>query len=183
MKKKITVVLFFLFLCRTVSGGFGTGSIVTSGDVTSALGFTPIGSITTALGYTPGDYRWIRASLTSAAANTPVVFVSDVDVGSKSAFLISFVGKVHGSTAWTAGAGGMTKVEVLDTTGLNLFIGIVLGNLTGNADFSPGMATVGNGDAYRTRAGTPAGRGLHIVADGTATAGSTIQFTALIKIE
>lgn len=184
MRKNISVaiVLFFLCLCRTVLGGFGVGN-VTSGDITSALGFTPIGSVTTALGYAVGDYRWIRVTLASTAANTPAVFLSNADVGSRSAYLISFVGKVNGSTAWTAGAGGMTKVEILDTAGNNLFVGITLANLTGNAEYFPGVATVGYGSAYALRTGTPAGLGMHLVADGTATAGSNLQFTALIKIE
>ena len=118
---------------------------------------------------------------TSVAANTPVTFVSNADVGSRSAYLVSFVGKVNGVTTWTAGS--MTKVEILDTAGNNLFVGITLANLTGNANFAPGMSNVGHGDAYRLRTGTPAGIGMHLVADGTATAGSTLQFTALIKIE
>lgn len=186
--KKI-IIFLFIFCCtittifKFVNAGYGVGNSITSSNITSALGFTPIGSVTTALGFDVGDYRWIRVALASNAANTPVAFVSNADVGSKSAYLISFIGKVNGATAWTAGAGGMTKVEILDTAGNNLFVGITLANLTGNADFAPGTANVGHGDAYRLRTGTPAGMGMHLVADGTATAGSTIQFTALIKIE
>lgn len=186
MKKFIIIfILFFLSLsCKIVFGGYGIGNAaITSSDVTTALGFTPIGSVTTALGFEVGDYRWIRVTLTSAAANTAVPIITNAQVGSKSAYLISFVGKVNGGTAWTAGAGGMTKIEILDTAGNNLFMGITLANLTGNADFAPGMTNVGHGDAYRLRTGTPAGLGMHLVADGTATAGSNLLITALIKIE
>lgn len=183
MKKKIIIVLFFLCLCRNAFGGFGTGSIITSSDVTSALGFTPIGSVTTALGFNVGDYRWIRAILPSNAANTPIILVSDADVGSKSAYLVSFIGKVNGSTAWTAGGGGMTIVEIRDTSGGNLFVGITLANLAGNAVFAPGAVNTALGSAYTGRTGTPAGNGIQLLADGTATAGSNLIITALIKIE
>lgn len=162
MKKFIIVFLLTLCICKTVSGEYGVG------DTTTAT----------------ADYRWIRASLTSAAANTAIDFLTNAEVGStRTAYLVTYIGYVNGSTAWTAGAGGMTKVDVLDSSGLNSFVAITLANLTGNTAYFPGGTNNAMGSSYLLRTGTPIGNGLRLVADGTATAGSTLHVTALIKLE
>lgn len=127
------------------------------------------------------DYRWIRVLLSSGSADTPSYFLQDADVVGKQIFLVSFIGAVHGANPWTAGT--MTKVEIMDTAGSNLFVGIPLTALLGNAQFYPGAPGVTLFTSFTLRTGTATGKGLKLVADGTATGGSNLYITALVKIE
>lgn len=127
------------------------------------------------------DYRWIRVSLSSGSADTPSYFLQDADVVGKQIFLVSFIGRVNGANAWTAGT--MTKVEIMDTTGLNVFMGIPLAALLNNAQFYVGAPGVTLFSPFTLRTGTPTGKGLKLVADGMATSGSSLYITALVKIE
>lgn len=127
------------------------------------------------------DYRWIRVLLSSGSADTPVYFLQDADVAGKQVFLVSFIGQVHGANPWTAGT--MTKVEIMDTAGSNIFIGIPLAALLGNAQFYAGAPGVTLFTPFTIRTGTAVGKGLKLVADGTATGGSNLYITALVKIE
>lgn len=127
------------------------------------------------------DYRWIRVLLSSGAAGTPVYFLQDSEVVGKQVFLVSFVGQVHGANQWTAGT--MTKVEIMDTPGSNIFVGIPLAALLGNAQFYAGASGVALFTPFTLRTGAAPGNGLKLVADGTATGGSNLYITALVKIE
>lgn len=112
-----------------------------------------------------------KATLTSAAASTPVSLIDNSDIIGRKAYLVSFHGKVNGATAWSGGT--MSKIIVRDRNG-NLFFEIPISVLTANAPLLMDMPTATYGDRFLIGNGSDEGVGLEMVADGTAGAGSDL---------
>ena len=112
-----------------------------------------------------------KATLTSAAASTPVSFIDNSDIVGRKAYLVSFHGKVNGATAWSGGT--MTKVVIRDRNG-NLFFEIPVAVLTGNAPILSDIPIATYGDRFLLGTGSDEGIGLEMVANGSAGAGSDL---------
>lgn len=144
------------FRFKKLKGAFGI-SISGSGDsVTHTLDRQPL---------------HVKATLTSAAANTPVSLIDNADITGRKAYLVSFFGKVNGGTAWSGGT--MTKVIIRDRNG-NLFFEIPIAVLTANAPILMDAPTAIYGDRFLLGTGSDESSGLEMVADGTAGAGSDL---------
>lgn len=126
------------------------------------------------------DFRWIRTYLSRDSANTPRYFLTDAEVVGREVFLVGFIGSTAGASPWTGGT--MTKVSIMNNSGSRSFIEIPRAALTGYVQFYPG-AGVTMLDAFVLRYGSAIGKGLKLVADGTADSGSDIYITVLVKIE
>lgn len=111
-------------------------------------------------------------TLSSAAAQTPVVCLSDADVGAgKVAYLTHWRVKVNGATPWVGPTGAVIK----DTAG-NAFVTIPVGELLGNAFIDDAGATVVLANPYALGTGTASGKGIQVVADMSG-AGSDLVLT------
>ena len=114
------------------------------------------------------------ATLTSAAAATPVDILTDAQVGATGTVVITgFLLNVNGGTAWTDTTG--TVVTVQDTAGTPV-VGITAAKaqLTANAILGQLSTGITLGDAIIDGTGFTAGKGLQIVADSDFDAGSDI---------
>jgi hypothetical protein len=116
------------------------------------------------------------ATLTSAAAATPVDILTDVQVDTGTVFITDFLLNVNGGTAWTDTTG--TVVTVQDTNGTPV-VGITAAKaqLTGNAILDLLSTGITLGDAIIDGTGFTATKGLQIVADSDFDAGSDIIVT------
>jgi hypothetical protein len=116
------------------------------------------------------------ATLTAAAAATPVHVITDAQVGSKTFHLIAAFLKVDGATGWTDSTG--TVVTVQDTNGTPV-VGLTYAKaqLTGNAKLVLGSTGLTIGDAVIEGTGFTAAKGLDIVADSNFDAGDNIKVT------
>lgn len=127
------------------------------------------------------DFRWIQTYLSAGSADTPHYFLTDAEVVGKEVFLVGFIGLMTGTSPWTGGT--MTKVSIMNNSGTRSFIEIPRDALLDAAQFYPGAPGVIMLDAFTYRYGSSIGKGLKLVANGTATGGSDISITALVKIE
>ena len=117
------------------------------------------------------------ATLTAAAAGTPVEVLSDADVGTgRKAFISGVLINVSGGTAWTDASG--TVVNLQDNAGspVNL-LAAAKAQLTGNAVLGLLSTGITLATAIKTGAGTTSGKGISIAADEDFTAGSDIIVT------
>lgn len=118
------------------------------------------------------------ATLTSAAAATPVSIVAAADVGAAEKIYISgFRLNVNGATAWTDSTATVVKIQDTATVPV-VGISIAKAGLTGNViidTFANGSSTVSNEILRNT--GFTAAKGLNIVADANFAAGSDIYVT------
>lgn len=114
------------------------------------------------------------ASLTSAAAATPVTLLSATAVPlGKKVYITGFHAKVTGSTAWATTA----TVKIQDTNGTPVdYFTIAVAALTGNAEIRPGTANVTNENAYILGTGGTATKGLQLKGNVNGT-GSTLTVT------
>lgn len=114
------------------------------------------------------------ATLTSAAAATPVAVLADVAVGAgKKVYITGFVASVNGSTEW----GTATKVTLQDSNGAPVeFFELAAASLIANAELRPGSEGVTAGAAYLLGTGGTTAKGLELVADDDGT-GSNLVVT------
>ena len=114
------------------------------------------------------------ATLTSAAAATPITLLADSLVPSgKKVYVTGFVAKVNGSTAWSTTA----NVKIQDSNGTPVvFFTALVAALTGNAEVRPGTSNITSGAAYNQGTGGTAAKGLQIVGDANG-AGSDLVVT------
>lgn len=123
---------------------------------------------------------WTRTcTITSAAAATPVTCLSDGAVGSKTAFVMGWRGKVNGATAWATTA----TCAIKDSSGLAVpFVTVPVAAMTGNAFVSDNSAGVTQSAAYSLNQGGSATRGLVLVCDANGT-GSDLVVTVFGAIK
>lgn len=140
-------------------------------------------------GYLPaaaGGRSWLvhrTVTITSAAAITPVIFITDAEVvaagmtGAK-AYLMSFVSKVNGVTAWATTA----TVKLQDTSAVD-FVTVAVAAMTGNAVIFPQTANVTSENAYALGSGGTASKGMQLKGDANGTGSDyTVTVSILYKV-
>lgn len=101
------------------------------------------------------------ATLTSAAAATPVELINNTAVGTgKKFYLQGFILKINGATPWSV----VSEVRIQDNDGNNLIV-IPVAILTANALLGIQTATITVSDAISLGTGATTARGVRIVAD------------------
>lgn len=115
---------------------------------------------------------FVRFSLTSAAAATPVSIIPDAMVGNgRKVYLQDHLLRVAGATNWATTA----NVKIQDTNGTPVdALTVLVAALTGNSRVTKGTANSTMEAAYTDGTGLTAGRGLQIRGDANGT-GSTIS--------
>lgn len=130
----------------------------------------------------PVEFFYETATITSAAAATPVNIIPDARVGTgRKVYLQGYVTKVDGATNWATTG----NLKIQDTNGTPVdFVTITVNAATtnGNVETVVGMSNVAMEDAYSEGSGGTAGKGLQVVGDANGT-GSDMKFTVwgLIK--
>lgn len=146
----------------------GTGITVTNADgsVTISLDFSVLTSI-------PFN---VSATLTSATAATAIQLLADLAslspaLAARQVFLEGFLARVDGGTAWTT----TTAVTIQDSAGTpNSLVTIPVANLTANATLGPWTSGITLQPTFVRGVGCAAGKGLKIVGDVNAGAGSNL---------
>jgi hypothetical protein len=116
------------------------------------------------------------ATLTAAAASTNVDILTDVQVGSGTVVITSFLLNVNGATAWTDSTG--TVVTIQDKAGSPVLgISAAKAQLTGNAILDLLSTGITLSDPVSDGIGFTATNGIDIVADSDFDAGSDIIVT------
>ncbi len=107
------------------------------------------------------------ATITSAAAATPVSLLSDLVVpDGKKVYLEGFIAKVNGATLWATTA----NVKIQDTNGTPVdFVTMLVAALTGNATVVPGTANVTLENAYALGTGGTLSKGLQLLGNANGT--------------
>lgn len=115
------------------------------------------------------------ATITSAAAVTPVSLLADADVpAGKKVYLQGFIARVNGATVWATTA----NVKIQDTNGTPVdFVTMAVAALTANARVVPGTADTVLESAYASGSGGTAAKGLRLKGDANGT-GSDLIVTA-----
>lgn len=122
----------------------------------------------------PVEYFHVTGTLTSAAAGTAVVLITDAQVGSgRKVYVRNFRAKVDGGTNWATTA----TVKIQDTNGTPVdFVTMAVAALTGNAFVGPHTANITAEAAFAKNSGGTAGKGLQIKGDANGT-GSNLVVT------
>ena len=123
---------------------------------------------------TPQEKAFTRVcTLTSAAAATPVVCLTDADVGAgKKAYVTGVQIVVNGAVGW----GLVTTVTLEDTSGVDLLT-IPVASLTSNALlYNSNTSATTSAAALLLGSGTTTAKGLRVLADMNGT-GSSLVFT------
>lgn len=117
------------------------------------------------------------ATLTSAAAGTPVHVLTDAEVGAGNvARIAGMIMSVDGATAWTDSTGTIVKLQ--DTNGSPVVgISVAKAQLTGNASLGLHNTGVTLADPVKVQDGFTTAKGIDIVADSDFDAGSNIVVT------
>jgi hypothetical protein len=111
-------------------------------------------------------------TLTSAAAATPVVCLTDAEVPSgKKAYVSAFTAKVNGATPWTT----ITSCFIEDTSG-NAFVTVPVASLTSNAYVGPWSGALTLDNRLTLSTGGTTAKGLQIRCDVNGT-GSDLVVT------
>ena len=123
---------------------------------------------------TPVTPFTVTATLTSAAAATPVVLIPAANVlPGKKVYVNGFRATVNGGTLWATTA----NVYIQDTNGTPVdFFTIAVSALTANAFVTTGTSGVTNGAAYTLGTGGTASAGLQLAANANGT-GSNLVVT------
>ena len=154
-----------------VTNAFIAADVVAVADAATAADITNAALI--ALG---GRHFHKTATLTAAAANTPVHILTDAEVGTGVAHIATFLLNVNGGTAWTDSTG--TIVTVQDTDGTpTVGITAAKAQLAGNALLNLLETGITVGDAIIDGTGFTAAKGLDIAADSDFDAGDDIIVT------
>ena len=126
---------------------------------------------------------WFKrtATLTAAAAATPVHVLTAADVGDKTAYVMGAFIK-NGATAWTDTTATVVKVQdTADTPVVGATI--AKAGLTANACLTLGSSNVTIGDPVALGTGFTAEKGIDVVADAVFAAGSDLEVTIFGYIE
>lgn len=145
----------------TGAGAF-TLNPITSSDFTVTLGAGTID-----IGYGALKPFIARATISSAAATTPVnVIVDGLVPTGKKIYLASFTAKVNGGVLWAV----TSNVKLRDTNGTPTdFITFNVAALTANAVLVPGTGNVVLNDAFALGTGGTTNKGLVLVGDANGT--------------
>jgi len=112
----------------------------------------------------------VTGTLTSAAAATPVVLLTDAQVGvGRKVYITNFIENVNGATVWATTA----NVFVQDTAAVAAITTAVAG-LTANATLTIGTANVTLATTVSQGAGLAAGKGIAIAGNANGTGSNLI---------
>lgn len=114
------------------------------------------------------------ATITSAAAATPVILVPDADIPpGKICYVSGFIARVNGATAWAT----TTNVKIQDTAGTPVdFVTIAVAALTANTTIHPTTSNVTLESAMILGTGGTVNRGIRLVGNANGT-GSNLVVT------
>lgn len=165
-------------LSDTVTQGYYLIGLLQSDKTASGIVFITVEPHLVTLADANGDFAMGVASLTAAAAATPVAVIPAAQVpAGKKFYLLGFLLSVGGATAWTDATATVVKLQ--DTNGTPVVAAsIAKAQLTGNAQLGMLSTGVTLGTDVRTGVGLTAAKGLNIVGDAVFAAGSTITVTA-----
>lgn len=159
----------------------GNGSGYSLSTLTVGQGITitnGAGTITIAVNasFFPQFPFYASATLSSATAGTAIQLLADLSTlnsafSTRQVFLQGFLAKVDGATAWTT----TTAVNIQDNNSTpNLLVTIPVANLTANATIGMYTSGITLQPTFTRALGGAIGKGLKIVADVNAGAGSNL---------
>jgi len=122
----------------------------------------------------------VTATITSAAAATPVILVPESVVGAaRKVYVTDIVSKVNGATGWATTA----TVKLQDTNSSAVdFMTVAVAAMTGNAVIHPSTANVTIENAYALGTGGTAGKGLQLKGNANGTGNNyVVTVTGFIK--
>lgn len=165
-------------LSDTVTQGYYLIGILQADKTASGIVFVTVNPHLVGLADANGDFAMGVATLTAAAAATPVHVIPAAQVpAGKKFYLLGFLLSVGGTTAWTDSTATVVKLQ--DTAGSPVSaVSVAKAQLTSQAQLGMLSAGVTLQTPVRTGVGLTAAKGLDIVGDAVFAAGSDITITA-----
>lgn len=165
-------------LSNTVTQGYYMVGLLQSVKTSSGIVFITVEPRLMSMVDANGSYAVGVATLTAAAAATPVHVIPDAQVpAGKKFYLLGFLLSVGGATAWTDTTA--TIVTLQDTATVPVVAAtFAKAQLTSQAQLGPLSGGVTLSTAVRTGVGLTAAKGLDIAGDAIFAAGSDITVTA-----